>query len=194
MVRSSYHLNLVDVGCIKKDAESILTMSNSSADRADFSRTHIILGTDHGGFTFKEEIKTWLEELGCSCEDLGAHTYDESDDYPPIAFAVAETVVQAEKSQKYSDVRGILFCRSGGGMSIAANKVAGIRAVPLYSVKEAIHAKEHNNANVISISGDWLSSQEIKQILQTYLETSYLDLERYNRRHEQISAYERANT
>jgi len=169
-------------------------MSNSSAEKADFSKVHLILGTDHGGFSFKEAIKEWLTELGYSCQDLGAHTYDEADDYPPIAFGVAEAVVKAEESQEHADVRGILFCRSGGGMSIAANKVGGIRAVPLYSVKEAVHAKEHNNANVISISGDWMTEQEIKEVIKTYLETSYLNLERYNRRHEQISAYERANT
>lgn len=154
------------------------------------SAVQIFLGADHGGFAFKEKIKLWLIEQGVAYEDLGAFAYDETDDYPAIAFAVAEAVISAEKSKQYSDVRGILFCRSGGGMSIAANKIAGIRAVPIYSVKEAIHAKEHNNANVISISGDWQTEQEMKVLIETFLETAYLDLERYNRRHEQIVAYE----
>jgi ribose 5-phosphate isomerase B len=167
-------------------------MSNPSVGTTNPSTVKVFLGADHGGFEFKEKIKKWLTELGYSCEDKGAHTFDAADDYPPIAYEVATAVVAAEKGQEYADVRGILFCRSGGGMSIVANKVAGIRAVPLYSVKEAVHAKEHNNANVISISGDWMSEQEIKEVIKTYLETSYLNLERYNRRHEQITAYERA--
>lgn len=164
------------------------------------SQTEIFFGADHGGFELKEQIKNWLQtefaqKDTLTVTDLGAHSFDAQDDYPEFALAVAEAV--AQKSQVLNDefpahqpAYGILFCRSGGGMSIAANKVKGIRAVPVYTTKEAQHAREHNDATVISISGDWNSLDEIKAIVTTFLTTPYSQEERHTRRLKTILAYE----
>lgn len=152
----------------------------------------IFLGADHGGFEAKERIKEWLQEshivsFNMDVVDLGAETLQPADDYPPIAFAVAEAVSKARDEQ---ESLGVLFCRSGGGMSIAANKVDGIRAVPVLSVKEAMHAREHNDAQIISVSADWLSQGEIQDIIQAFITTPASTDPRHVRRVAQITAYE----
>ncbi|HEX7018345.1 MAG TPA: RpiB/LacA/LacB family sugar-phosphate isomerase [Patescibacteria group bacterium] len=148
----------------------------------------IFLGADHGGYELKEKVKTWLTEWGYEYEDLGAHHLDPADDYPEFSFKVAEKVAQN------SDSLGLLLCRSGGGVTIAANKVKGIRAVPVASEKEAEHARAHNNANVVSLAGDWLTDDDAQQIVKTFLDTPYTHEERHQRRLDQISKYERENT
>ncbi len=164
-------------------------------------QTEIFLGADHGGFELKEQIKAWLQTEFAQKDtlkvtDLGAHTFDAQDDYPEFAFAVAESVAQTSKESSqpafsvHQPAYGILFCRSGGGMSIAANKVQGIRAVPVYTIKEAQHAREHNDATIISVSGDWNSLDEIKAIVTTFLSTPFSQEERHIRRLKTILAYE----
>ena len=113
----------------------------------------IFLGADHGGFQFKEVLKNWLQDCGHEVIDCGADELDPTDDYPIIAEIVSRAVVAAE--QENQSPVGILICRSGGGMVIAANKIAGIRAVEVFNENSARHAKEHNNANVISLAADW---------------------------------------
>lgn len=147
----------------------------------------IYLGADHGGYELKEKAKSWLHDWGYQYEDLGAHRFDPADDYPHYAFAVAEKVAQEPEAV------GVLLCRSGGGVTIAANKVKGVRAVPVNSEQEAIHAREHNNANVISLSGDWLGDEQAQVILKRYLVTSFTAEERHQRRLAQIAQYESAN-
>lgn len=144
----------------------------------------IFLGADHGGFKLKEDVKGWLALQNYEVEDLGAQEYQPDDDYPDFAFAVAEQV------KEHDDAIGILFCRSGGGMTIAANKVEGIRAVDVFDLTSAIHAKTNNNANVICFGADWMEPSETKMILQNFLDTQFNREERHVRRLKKIEEKE----
>lgn len=146
----------------------------------------IYLGSDHGGYELKEKLKVYLAERhpDFQLEDCGAHQFDPADDYPPIALEVAEKVAAGENAL------GILLCRSGSGMVIAANKFKGIRAVELYDAKIAAHAKSHNQANVITFGGDHLSFQEMIKFFEIFLQTEIDQDARHERRLQQISTYE----
>lgn len=148
----------------------------------------IYLGSDHGGFELKEKFKEYINRnyQNFEIEDCGAFVNDPNDDYPPIAFSVAQKVV----AQTGSDNLGILLCRSGSGVVIAANKVKGIRAVELYNEKIAIHAKSHNRANVIAFSGDYLSLLEMISFFEIFIKTPQDSSERHDRRINQIINYE----
>lgn len=151
----------------------------------------IIIGSDHGGFEQKNALKQWLESEGYQVEDVGAHQFDPNDDYPQVAFGVAERVVATEEQITQTGVVGILICRSSGGVTIAANKVAGARAVSIFDEKSAIHAKEHNNANIVALSGDWISTERAKEIVQVFLTTNYQKDARHERRIAQITKFEK---
>lgn len=144
----------------------------------------IYLGADHGGFELKEKIKTWLTEWGYEFEDLGNTINDPEDDYPDFAFKVAEAV------SKNPESRGVLACRSAAGMVMAANKIKRIRAVAAFDVTSAKHSREHNDANVLGLSGDWMDEETAQEILRVFLETPFSGEERHQRRIEKIKKYE----
>lgn len=148
----------------------------------------IVVGADHGGFELKNQAIEWLEEWGYQVKDLGASSHQPEDDYPQFAFIVAEEVMEMRENDR--PALGVLFCRSGGGMVIAANKVTGVRAVSLESVEAAQHAKIDNDANVVSLAADWLSQKQAKEILKTYIQTPFSGEERHQRRIAQITQYE----
>lgn len=150
----------------------------------------IYLGADHGGFALKETIKPWLREWGYQFEDCGAVSFQPEDDYPDFAFMVAQKVAQTAKRDEAA--MGVLLCRSGCGMAISANKVEGIRAAAVSSVQEAQHAREHNDANVISLAADWIDETVAKESLHAFLTTPASQEERHQRRIQKISAFERA--
>jgi len=152
----------------------------------------IYLGSDHGGFPLKEKVKVWLKEWNLSYEDCGAATLDPEDDYPQFAIAVAEKVaVDWEIPHPWTEQsKGILFCRSSGGVVITANKVPKVRAVAAWDEKSAGHAREHNNANIIAIAGDWTDDETAKKIVEKFLHTDFSKEERHVRRIQQISEYE----
>jgi ribose 5-phosphate isomerase B len=150
----------------------------------------VYLAADHGGFELKEKAKQWLDEWGYQYQDLGASEFEAADDYTTYAFPLSEKVGAAFAENAESTVRGVLFCRSGGGMTIAANKVKHIRAVPVYSPKEAKHARNDNHANVISLAGDWTDETTAKETLKAFLETPGSTEERHLRRLQHISAYQ----
>ena len=102
----------------------------------------IVIGSDHGGFKLKEELKKYFDEKGIEYEDKGTFS-EESVDYPDIAKAVAKDV-----SDKKADI-GILICRSGIGMSIVANKFKNVRCAVCYEEQTAKFARMHNNANML---------------------------------------------
>ena len=145
----------------------------------------IYLGADHGGFELKEHIKQWLTEWDMEYQDLGADTLDSDDDYPDFAFAVAEAV--AKNSNQH---RGILACRSAAGVVVAANKVQNVRAVAVHTAEGAQHSREHNDANVIGLSGDWMTLEQAKEVLHTWLMTEFSHEERHQRRLDKITNYE----
>lgn len=149
----------------------------------------IYLGADHGGFALKDQLKVWLTEWGMPYVDLGAITLDPEDDYPDFAFTVAQAVAKAPTEHK-----GILACRSAAGVIIAANKVKGIRAVAPGTKQAARHSREHNDANVLGLSGDWLTLSDAQTVVQTWLQTPFSDEPRHQRRIEKISQFENAIT
>lgn len=151
---------------------------------------HIYLGADHGGFKLKEELKHHLlmnfQDL--EVEDCGAFTYQAEDDYPQFAFDVAQKTVAALGTRQ--EALGVLLCRSGSGVVIAANKVRGARAVELYHDQVARHAKSHNQANVIAFAGDYLSLSEMTRLLEVFLQADIDDHPRHKRRLQQITSFE----
>lgn len=149
----------------------------------------LYLGSDHGGFTHKEYLKQQLQNRGYQVHDLGAQQLDATDDYPQFAFAVAEAV--ARDHQAGQESIGILLCRSGAGMEIAANKVTGARAVRAENIASAQAARAHNNANILSIAADFTPVEQALALTMAFIETPFSDEERHVRRLAAITEYER---
>ena len=128
----------------------------------------LIMGNDHAAYTFKNTIKTYLEQTRDDIEiiDQGAQT-DASVDYPDYAQKVAEAIQNND-----ADV-GVLCCGTGIGMSIKANRYKGIRAALVHDQKTAEMAKAHNNANVLCLGARVLSEEQAKTIIETWLNTSF---------------------
>lgn len=143
----------------------------------------IYLGSDHAGLEVKEKLKKYLDKKSVLYEDLGAYVLDEGDDYPDYAFKVGEMTV-AEKS------KGILVCGSGVGVAIAANKVRGVRAVEGYDVKTVKLSREHNNSNVLALSGWNMEITKMRKIVDSFLKTKFSGEERHRRRIRKIAEYE----
>ncbi|MEK6899720.1 MAG: RpiB/LacA/LacB family sugar-phosphate isomerase [Nanoarchaeota archaeon] len=143
----------------------------------------IYIGADHAGFALKEKIKKWLDHKGIHYTDLGNNTLDHKDDYPDYAVLVARKVA-SEKSL------GILVCGSAQGMCIAANKIKGVRAAIPYSLKEARLSREHNNANIICLSGWFTHLHKAKKMIELFLTTPFSQQERHVRRVAKIKKLE----
>ncbi|MFA6694128.1 MAG: ribose 5-phosphate isomerase B [Bacillota bacterium] len=126
----------------------------------------IALGSDHGGFELKEAIRKNFEEKKVAYEDYGCFNF-ESVDYPDIAFRVGESV--AEKKHPL----GILICGTGIGMSIAANKVTGIRAALVADCYSAKMAREHNDSNILVLGGRVLGQGLALDIVDTFLKAEF---------------------
>ena len=124
----------------------------------------IVLASDHGGYKLKEIIKNHLIEKKYDFIDLGTHS-EESVDYPDYGYAAGVAVAEGQGD------RGIVFCGSGIGICIAANKVKGIRCALVNSVEMAVLAKQHNDANIISLGGRLTPPDLAIQIVDTWLTT-----------------------
>lgn len=144
----------------------------------------IYLGSDHAGFGLKQDVKKILEELGEKHHDLGNAELDPADDYPDYAFAVGEAVAKDPGSF------GILVCGSSQGVCIAANKVPGVRAVAAHAHDEVMKTREHNDANVICLSGWNQTADDVRPIIAAFIGTPFSNEERHVRRLEKISKYE----
>lgn len=144
----------------------------------------IYIGSDHAGFNLKEKIKLWLEHKRIHYIDVGNKVLDPKDDYPDFAAALARKVVD-DKSL------GILVCGSAQGMCIAANKIKGARAVIPYSLREARLSKEHNNANIICLSGWFMHLHKAKKMIEIFLTTPFSKAPRHMRRLLKIKKLER---
>lgn len=123
--------------------------------------TKIALGSDHAGFEEKEKIKRTLDDLGVQYVDMGT-TSTESVDYPDYAKKVAEAVSHGDVDS------GLLVCGSGTGMAIAANKVKGVRAAVAWSPEIARLAREHNDANILSLPARFASAEESSNIVKAW--------------------------
>jgi RpiB/LacA/LacB family sugar-phosphate isomerase len=126
----------------------------------------IALASDHAGYAEKERLKPLFDELGLEVEDLGTVSED-SVDYPDYALRVAEAVARGDAEQ------GILVCGSGTGMAIAANKVPGVRAAVAWSEETARLARQHNDANVLSIGARVTPVEEIPKIVRAWFDAQF---------------------
>ena len=126
----------------------------------------IAIGSDHGGYELKEELKKVLEEKGFEYKDCGAYSTDRVD-YPIVAKEVSKSV--AEKVCE----KGILICRSGYGMAMVANKFKGVRSAPCFCTRAAQFSRLHNDSNVLSLGADYVTVDEAKEILITWLTTEF---------------------
>lgn len=126
----------------------------------------IAIGSDHGGYKLKEEIKKYLDEKEIKYKDFGTMS-EESIDYPNIAKAVSKAVQSKECDN------GILICRSGIGMSICANKFKGIRCTPCYTEETAKYSRLHNNSNILALGADYVTTSEAIRILRMWLATEF---------------------
>lgn len=135
----------------------------------------IALGSDHGGFTLKEAIIRHLEERGLAYRDYGCFD-TESVDYPVYGKAAANAVADG------SCARGIVICTTGIGISISANKVAGIRCALCTSVKQAEMTRLHNDANMLALGATTVSEELAMQIVDMFLDTKFSGEERHRRR------------
>lgn len=144
----------------------------------------IYIGADHRGFELKEKIKNWLSEWGYGYEDTGAFLYDKNDDYPDFAKNVAEKVLQSP------DSRGILICGSGVGVAIAANKIKNVRAGTAINAKQIKDSISDEDTNVLAVSADYISENEAKEIVKSFLETKFSGEERHVRRINKIKEIE----
>ncbi len=145
-------------------------------------RIHI--GSDHAGLEFKNVIIEHLTSHGHEVTDHGPHEYDALDDYPVFCIPAAEAVAADEGSF------GIVLGGSGNGEQIAANKVKGVRAALVWSIEIAKLAREHNNANVISLGGRMHTEEFCLELVDTFLATPFPGDERHVRRINLISDYE----
>lgn len=137
----------------------------------------IVIGCDHGGFELKEQIKAFVQEIGEDVEDVGTYSSD-SVDYPDIALKTADYVLK-------NDIFGILICGSGIGMSIAANKVNGVRCALCHDAYTAEFSRRHNNANIIAFGGRTTGIEIAKQMVKIFLSTKF-DGGRHQRRIDKI--------
>lgn len=145
-------------------------------------RVHI--ATDHAAYEVKQFLVERLGEAGLEVVDHGAHTYDALDDYPTFILPCAEAVAANDGEL------GVVLGGSGNGEQIAANKVRGIRAALAYNPELARLAREHNDANVLSIGGRMHTHEEAWEIVAAFLETPFSGDERHARRIAAIAEYE----
>ena len=148
--------------------------------------TSIVIASDHGGVALKDDLCARLTDLGFHCTDVGPHN-TESVDYPDYAAKVACAVANGDFS------RGILVCGSGIGMSIAANKIAGIRAAVVQDVEHARLAGEHNNANVLCLGGRFTALNLAVDMVKSWLEAQ-CEGPRHHRRLNKIAMLEHVDS
>ncbi|WP_078429694.1 ribose 5-phosphate isomerase B [Alkalihalobacterium alkalinitrilicum] len=142
----------------------------------------VAIGSDHGGINIKEEIKQLMGEMGIEFEDVGCECTD-SVDYPDYALPVAEQVANGKVD------RGILICGTGIGMSIAANKVKGVRCALVHDMFSAKATREHNDSNVLAMGERVIGPGLAREIAKVWLETAY-EGGRHERRVSKIKEYE----
>jgi ribose 5-phosphate isomerase B len=146
----------------------------------------IYAGSDHAGFSLRGRVVAHLRDRGCEVEDLGAHT-TESSDYPDYASAVGRAV------REHPGSLGVLVCGTGMGVSIAANKVRGVRAAAVSSLEEARLARAHNDVNVLCLGARLTPETEALTLVDKWLDTPF-EGDRHQRRLTKIAALEGEET
>ncbi|MFW6007595.1 MAG: ribose 5-phosphate isomerase B [Halanaerobiales bacterium] len=173
--------NLIpDLEIFFKEKGNMITKENNTNKGRD--NMDLVIGSDHAGFDLKEEVKTFLDKNDIKYKDVGTHSRD-SVDYPDYAYEVAQPVAEGKFD------RGILICGTGIGMSIAANKVTGVRAALCHDVYSARVTREHNNSNILTMGARVIGIDLALEIVKTWLGTEFVgdDQPRHQRRVDKIS-------
>ncbi len=146
------------------------------------------LGSDHAGLELKDHLLTWLIDHGYEVVDHGPFVYDALDDYPCFCLRAAEGVAAdlAEGDASF----GVVIGGSGNGEQMAANKVEGVRCALVWSEETAVLAREHNDANVVSVGGRMHSVEDMTRFVEVFLATPFSGDERHVRRIGQLSVYD----
>jgi ribose 5-phosphate isomerase B len=144
----------------------------------------VYLGSDHAGFELKARLVQWLTDAGHEPVDCGPASYQPDDDYPVYVMRAATAAVADSSSL------GIVIGGSGNGEQIASNKVRGVRAALVWSAETARLARQHNNANVLSLGAREYSIEDALSFAKVFVETAFSGAPRHARRLEMIAAYE----
>jgi len=147
----------------------------------------IFIGADHRGFELKMHLIDWLEQSGRQVTDLGAYELDPIDDYADFAFAVGEAVVREAGL-------GVVICGSSIGVTIAANKVKGVRAASACDELAVAHGRERDGLNVLALAADEVELDKAKKMVWRFLTTRPINAPRFVRRVEKIKQYEKYST
>ena len=144
----------------------IVELAEEQIDRSVGPEKTIAIGSDHGGFALKEQLKAIFEEFGLHLKDVGVHE-EKPADYPDIARQVAEIVARGEA------LRGVIIDGAGIGSCIVANKFPGIRAALCYDKASARNSREHNDSNVLTLGGRLLTGSQAEEVLRVWLSTPF---------------------
>ncbi|HET7358065.1 MAG TPA: ribose-5-phosphate isomerase [Nocardioidaceae bacterium] len=150
------------------------------------------LGSDHAGLELKNHLMDWLTDNGIEPVDHGPFVHDPDDDYPVFCLRAAEGV--ARDREDGLDSLGVVIGGSGNGEQMAANKVRGVRAALAWSEETAVLAREHNDANVLSVGGRMHAVEAMTRFVEVFLATPFSGAERHRRRIGMLSEYERSGT
>ncbi|NLU71460.1 ribose-5-phosphate isomerase [Streptomyces sp. HNM0575] len=145
----------------------------------------VYLGSDHAGYELKNRLVEWLRSAGHEPVDCGPHVYDAADDYPPFCLRAAEGTARDGESL------GIVVGGSGNGEQMAANKVEGVRCALAWSEETATLAREHNDANVVSVGARMHTTEDALKFVEAFLRTPFSQDGRHARRIGMLSAYEK---
>jgi len=140
----------------------------------------VFVGADHRGFELKNAVREHLQHGGFDIEDVGALTLDDDDDYPKYAYAVVTKVLGEE------DAAGVLVCGSGQGMTIAANRVSGIRAGLAWDTRSAELAKSDDDCNVLVLPADFLETDAALAVVDAWAKAKFKSDRKYHRRLDEI--------
>ena len=143
------------------------------------------IAADHAGFEQKQELYKQLKEAGYDVTDYGAYTYESTDDYPDIIVPLAKAIGNGQID------RGIAICGSGVGVSVAANKIAGVRAALIVESYSAHQGVEHDDMNLMCLGGRVIGPALIRELVTTFLEAKYDGGERFQRRLDKVIALEK---
>ena len=143
----------------------------------------IAIGSDHAGFSLKGDIATYIKGLGYEILDLGPHSADPVD-FPDYAEAVGHAILMGEA------MRGVLICGSGVGVSVAANKMPGIRAALCHDIYSAHQSVEHDDVNVLALGAQVVGPAVAHELVKAFLEASFSGKENHRRRVDKIKAME----
>jgi ribose 5-phosphate isomerase B len=142
------------------------------------------VAADHGGFSLKEEIRSWLTSLGYDLKDFGAYQRNDGDDYPDFVVPLARAIAGGELE------RGIAICGSGVGASIAANKINGVRAALIHDSFSAHQGVEDDDMNILCLGGRVVGNKMAEELILAFLNARFIGGERHKRRLEKVRKLE----